>query len=138
MSELPLVQPDQAAVLALDEETVFAPNGIVSRTLLRLPSVRSVLFGFAAGQELTEHTSTQHALVLVLSGRCEFVLAGRTHVLRPGHLVYMPPGWSHAVRAVEAFSMLLILVPPTGFASERMRPLGSVREAGAGEGIASV
>jgi quercetin dioxygenase-like cupin family protein len=138
MSEVPLVQPDQAAVLALDEETVFAPNGIVSRTLLRLPSARSVLFGFAAGQELTEHTTTQHALVLVLSGRCEFLLAGRTHVLRAGHLVYMPPGWPHAVRALEAFSMLLILVPPTGSASERMRPLEAVREAGAGEGIASV
>ena len=35
MSEKPLILPDRATVLALAAETQFAPNGIVSRTLLR-------------------------------------------------------------------------------------------------------
>jgi quercetin dioxygenase-like cupin family protein len=133
MQEQPIIQPDQAVVLALEEETRFAPNGIVSRTLLRLPQARGVLFGFAAGQELTEHTSTQHALILILSGRCEFVLAGKTHALQAGHLVYMPPGLPHAVRATEAFSMLLLLFPPTSSTREILQPLRSAQETGSGQ-----
>ena len=46
------------SIISLAKETQFAANGIVSRTLMRAPNVRVVLFGFAEGQELTEHTST--------------------------------------------------------------------------------
>jgi hypothetical protein len=76
MNEQPCIDINKAQVLALDRETQFAPNGIVSRTLLKTGYSRIVLFGFDAGQELTEHTSTQHALVQVLSGECDFSLAG--------------------------------------------------------------
>ena len=79
MNEKPLAQPDSAKILSLAKETQFAPNGIVSRTLLSAAGLRTTLFGFAEGQELTEHTSTQHALVQILSGECEFSLAGQPH-----------------------------------------------------------
>ena len=112
MSEQPLVDIQQEKILSLAKETQFAPNGIVSRTLLRTPTTRVVLFGFAAGQELTEHTSTQHAMIQVLSGQCEFSLAGKPHPLKTGDLLYMPPNLPHAVRATEQFSMLLTLSKP--------------------------
>jgi mannose-6-phosphate isomerase-like protein (cupin superfamily) len=73
---------------------------------------RVVLFGFASGQELTEHTSTQHATVQVLSGECEMDLARETHHLKAGDYIYMPPGLPHAVRAKTQFSMLLTLLKP--------------------------
>ena len=76
MTEQPLMDPGKEKILSLPAETQFAPNGIVSRTLLRTANSRTVLFGFAEGQELTEHTSTQHALIQILSGECEFSLAG--------------------------------------------------------------
>jgi quercetin dioxygenase-like cupin family protein len=109
MSEQPLMDGAREKILSLAEETRFAPNGIVSRTLLRTPYSRVVLFGFAEGQELTEHTSTQHALVQILSGECEFDLAGQPHSLKSGDLVYLPPNVPHAVRATRQFSMLLTL-----------------------------
>ena len=112
MSEQPLIDPARAAVLSLEKETAFAANGIVSRTLLRTENGRVVLFGFSEGQELTEHTSAQHATVQILSGECEFDLAGETHSLRAGDYLYMPPGLPHAVRAKTQFSMLLTLVRP--------------------------
>ena len=109
MNEKPLIDPAQANSLCLAEEARFAPNGIVSRTLLSTPGLRVVLFGFAEGQELTEHTSTQHALIQILSGECEFVLAGQPRRLKAGDLLYMPPELPHAVRAVTQCSMLLTL-----------------------------
>jgi quercetin dioxygenase-like cupin family protein len=110
MNELPLIDPAQQKILALAEETQFAGHGIVSRTLFRTPTSRVVLFGFAEGQELTEHTSTFQAMIQVLSGSCEFSLAGQPHQLKTGDLLYMPPHLPHAVKATEAFSMLLTLV----------------------------
>jgi quercetin dioxygenase-like cupin family protein len=112
MNEKPIIDSAQVKVLSLAEEIRYAPNGIVSRTLLRTAHARTVLFGFAAGQELTEHTSTQHALIQILSGECEFSLAGKPHVLKAGHLLYMPPNLPHAVKALTEFSMLLTLSKP--------------------------
>jgi quercetin dioxygenase-like cupin family protein len=112
MNEQPLVDAAQQKVLSLADETQFAPNGIVSRTLLKTPTGRVVLFGFAPGQELTEHTSTQYALVQILSGACDFSLAGQWHNLKAGDALYMPPGLPHAVKATAQFSMLLTLFKP--------------------------
>lgn len=112
MSEQPLLSLDREKIISLAGETQFAPNGIVSRTLLRGPNGRVVLFGFAEGQELTEHTSTQQALIQILSGECEFFLAGKPHAMKTGDLLYMPPNLPHAVKATKQFSMLLTLMKP--------------------------
>ncbi len=112
MSEKPLIDPANEKVVSLAEETRFAPNGIVSRTLLRTDTTRVVLFGFAEGQELTEHTSTHQAVIQILSGECEFSLGGQPRGLKAGDLVYMPPNLRHAVKATRQFSMLLTLTKP--------------------------
>ena len=112
MNERPIIEASQEKLLSLAQETQFAPNGIVSRTLLKTATGRVVLFGFAEGQELTEHTSTQHALVQVLSGECDFTLNGKAHALKTGDLLYMPPGAPHALKATQQFSMLLTLFKP--------------------------
>ncbi len=110
----PSFSSDRPGVLSLPLETRYADQGIVSRTLLSTPDLRVVLFGFAAGQELTEHTSTQQALIQVLSGSCEVTLGGVARALGSGDLVWMPPGQLHAVKATERFSMLLTLARPGG------------------------
>ena len=114
MNEQPLIDAGCEKILSLPDETQYAPNGIVSRTLLRTENSRTILFGFAAGQELTEHTSTQHALIQILSGACEFSLQGVARSLKTGDLLYMPPHLPHAVKATEQFSMLLTLFKPGG------------------------
>jgi quercetin dioxygenase-like cupin family protein len=60
-------------------------------------------------QELIEHASTQHALIQILSGECEFWLAGKPRTLKAGEILYMLPHLPHAVRATSQFSMLLTL-----------------------------
>lgn len=112
MAEQPLIDARQEKIISLAAETRFAPNGIVSRTLLRTLTTRTVLFGFAEGQELTEHTSTQHALIQIVTGECEFSLAGKPHALKAGDVLYMQPNLPHAVKATKQFSMLLTLSKP--------------------------
>lgn len=115
MSEKPLIDPRREQILSLAQETQFAPNGIVSRTLFRTANLRVVLFGFSEGQELSEHTSTQQALIQILSGECEFSLNGQPHHLKAGDLLHMPPNLPHAVKATKPFSMLLTLSKPETF-----------------------
>lgn len=112
MKELPLIAPNETKVLNLADETKFADNGIVSRTILNTAHSRVILFGFAEGQELSEHTSTQHALIQILSGECDFSLDGKSHTLKAGAFLHMPPNLRHAVRAKQPFSMLLTFVKP--------------------------
>ena len=110
MSKPTLFDPAVAGVIHLAEAAQFSEAGIVSRALHDQAGVRVTLFAFAAGQQLTEHASPARALVQVLSGTCEFTLAGRKTPLRTGDLLHMPPGLAHAVLATEAFSMLLITI----------------------------
>ncbi len=130
MSEQPLIDIKRQTIISLATETQFAPNGIVSRTVLGTPDSRVVLFGFAAGQELSEHTSTQHALIQILSGECDFMLAGQSHLLKAGDLLYMPPDLPHAVKATQQFSMLLTLFKPAEAAAKK---LPAVKAAGRGK-----
>jgi len=126
MKEKPLIESGQEKIVSLPAETQFAANGIVSRTVFRGDTARVVLFGFAEGQELTEHTSTQHALIQVLSGECEFFLAGQPHALKAGDFLYMPPNLAHAVKAAKQFSMLLTLfkaAPPSEAVSKVLNNL---------------
>ena len=113
MSEQPLIDPESEKIVSLAEETAFVANGIISRTLLRTDNIRVVLFGFAEGQELTEHTSTQQAVVQILSGECEFSLAGKPRTVKAGDFIYMPPNLKHAIKATKPFSMLLTLTKPS-------------------------
>jgi quercetin dioxygenase-like cupin family protein len=121
MNEHPLIDPAKEKILSLPDEIQFAPNGIVSRTLLTTSNSRTILFGFAKGQELTEHTSTQHALIQILSGECDFILDDKKHRLKTGDLLYMPPNFPHSVKAPQQFSMLLTLLKPSELPVEMLR-----------------
>lgn len=111
MKSTALLSSDEAASLSLAESAQAVGHGIVSRTLLATPELRAVLFSFAAGQTLTEHTSTSRAVVQVLTGEGEFSVAGEPRTLRAGELLHLPPRVPHAVRAIEPLTMLLILAP---------------------------
>ena len=68
------------------------------------------LFAFDAGQELSEHTAPFDAFVQVLDGAVELTIGGEKVVAGQGETVRMPAGIPHAVRALEAFKMILTMV----------------------------
>ena len=107
MKKNTLLSPTESGVCSLLEPVKNVAHGIVSRAVLTTPGLRLTLFNFAAGQELSEHTSKARALVQILSGTCAFSVGGVVHVLKPGDLLHLPPNAPHAVTAPEAFSMLL-------------------------------
>jgi quercetin dioxygenase-like cupin family protein len=89
------------------------PDTIVSRTLVNEPGLRCVLFGFAPGQELTEHTSTMAATLHFLAGTAQVTLGDEVHEVGAGALVYMAPNLRHAIHAQEEVVMLLTMAKGT-------------------------
>ena len=114
MSSSTSFDPAHAGILHLPEIAQPSDAGIVSRMLQDADGVRVMLLAFASGQRRTEHSTPARALVQILSGSCEFTLAGKKTALRTGDLLHMPPGFPHAVFATEPFSMLVTTIRQAG------------------------
>ncbi|HET9361775.1 MAG TPA: cupin domain-containing protein [Vicinamibacterales bacterium] len=88
-------------------------QGIASRVLARTAGGNLTLFAFDAGQELSEHTAPFDAMVLVLEGTLALTIGGAVVRATPGTIVRMPAHIPHAVEALEATRMLLIMLRET-------------------------
>ena len=91
----------------LADPGLIPADGILSRTVLDTPEAKLVIFYFAQGEELSEHTAALPALIQSLSGTMRLTLGGDTHELEPGAVVHMPAHLTHAVYAETPLIMLL-------------------------------
>lgn len=96
--------------IALNACIEYAPGAVVSKTLVDKRAGTLTLFAFDAGQGLSEHTAPYDAVVQVLDGDAELMIGGQSVRTRAGELVIMPANIPHAVRAVQRFKMLLIMI----------------------------
>ncbi|MBL9175916.1 MAG: cupin domain-containing protein [Verrucomicrobiales bacterium] len=110
MKRPPLLSPESAGVLRAGTEMPPTCDAPGMQTVIQTPSLRVLRWTFARGQGLAPHSTSRQAVVQILSGSCEFSLGELVSPLVAGDLVWMPPGQTHAVRALEECSMLLTLV----------------------------
>lgn len=87
------------------------PGAIVSKVLHRGDGLDVTVFGFAAGEGLTEHTATRPAIVQVLDGRLRVTVDGESYEGGPGWWLHMATGAPHALEALEPTVMLLTMLP---------------------------
>ncbi len=102
------MNPPYAYFADLTQEARPPADGILSRTLHEDEHFKAVIFGFGAGQELSEHTSTMPAILQVLSGEAQLTLGDDTFAAAPGAFVHMPAGLCHAIRAKTPTVLLLL------------------------------
>lgn len=88
----------------------IAEESIVSRAVYNEANSRAILFGFAPGQELSEHSTPMAATIHILEGNATLTLGGDTMEAAPGTLVYMPPSLPHSVHAHGQVVMLLTMI----------------------------
>jgi quercetin dioxygenase-like cupin family protein len=104
------MSPSFTYLASLEQEAKPPDDGILSRTLYNDEQVKAVLFGFGAGQELSEHTATMPAILQFLSGEASLTLGEETREAKAGTFVHMPAGLRHAIRARIPTVMLLLLL----------------------------
>jgi quercetin dioxygenase-like cupin family protein len=102
-----------AELFTLESLVTPTAQGIASRVLARTAAGNITLFAFDEGEELSEHTAPFDALALTLSGALMLTIGGRDVRTAPQTLVLMPANVPHAVRAIEASRMLLIMLRET-------------------------
>jgi quercetin dioxygenase-like cupin family protein len=91
-------------------EVAIQTGAVVSKVIHRGPGMNVTVFGFDAGEGLTEHQAARVAVVQVLSGQLRFTVDGDELDLAPGSWLHMTPGAPHSLVAVEPTVMLLTLV----------------------------
>jgi quercetin dioxygenase-like cupin family protein len=99
-----------AELFTLESLVTPTAQGIASRVLARTAAGNITLFAFDADEELSEHTAPFDALALTLSGALILTIGGVDVRTAPQTIVLMPANVPHAVRAVEASRMLLIML----------------------------
>ncbi|HLF90553.1 MAG TPA: cupin domain-containing protein [Anaerolineales bacterium] len=86
------------------------PDSILSRTFYNGDEMKAILFGFAAGQELSEHTAARPAVLHFLSGEARLKLGEDEMEAQPGTWVHMPAKLPHSIYAKTEVAMVLLLV----------------------------
>lgn len=94
----------------LAKEAQPPEKGILSRTLFNDEKIKAVIFGFAKGEELSEHTASMPAILHFLQGEGKLTLGDDAVEAKPGTWVHMPTGQRHSIQAKSPVVMLLLLL----------------------------
>lgn len=96
--------------LVLQSLVMPTEHGIASRVLAKTSAGSVTLFAFDAGEGLSEHSTPFDALVLVLEGDVTLTIGGKAIRAISGTITRMPANVPHAVDAVGASRLLLIML----------------------------
>ncbi len=98
----------------LAAEAPIPARGILSQTLSDEGGVELVLFAFAQGERLSEHTSARPAIIHILAGEADLTAGEDAYLATAGAWLRMPADTRHSVVARTPLVMALYLLPPTG------------------------
>jgi quercetin dioxygenase-like cupin family protein len=88
----------------------FPPNSILSRTIYQDDHIKTILFGFQPGQELSQHTAAVPAVLHFLKGKAQLLLGEERQQAQGGTWVHIPAYLPHSIQAESETLMLLTLV----------------------------
>lgn len=86
------------------------PTDRKATTLIKTENVRVVRMVMAAGTEIPEHEAPGEIIVQCLEGKIEFTAMGKSQELEAGQLLYLAAEKPHAVKCVDAASVLLTIL----------------------------
>jgi quercetin dioxygenase-like cupin family protein len=92
------------------EMIAYQDGSIVSKEIIKKSSGTVTIFAFDQDQGLSEHTAPFDALVHILDGEAEISISGEPYRLKEGEMIIMPGGKPHALKAVQRFKMMLVMV----------------------------
>lgn len=101
---------NHSSVMKFAEKVEYSAEGIVSKRVIQKEAGNISLFAFDKDQKLSEHSAPFDALVQIVDGLGEVVIAGKKYKLKAGEAIIMPANVPHAVNAVEKFKMLLTMI----------------------------
>lgn len=86
------------------------PESIISRTFYTDEQLKVILFSFAPGQELSEHTASVPAIIHIITGEAQLTLGKDDYEAQAGTWAHMPANLPHSLYAKTSTKMLLIML----------------------------
>lgn len=94
----------------LSESVQYAGDSVVSKTIIKQDTGTITLFAFDKNQGLSEHSAPFDAMVNVIEGKADVIIGGKSNILSQGESIIMPANVPHALKAIEKFKMLLVMI----------------------------
>jgi quercetin dioxygenase-like cupin family protein len=88
----------------------YQEAGVVSKAIIKQSGGNVTLFAFDEGQFLSEHTAPFDAMVHIIEGNAEIIIAGTIYNVNSGEFIIMPANKPHALKANSKFKMILTMI----------------------------
>ena len=102
------VEKSQAHIIV--EIIDYVPHTVSSKTIIKKLSGNICIMSFDAGEGLTEKTSPFDTFVQIIDGNAEFVIDGKSNLLKTGQGIIIPAHRSSSVKANKRFKMILTVI----------------------------
>ncbi|MBS4015083.1 MAG: cupin domain-containing protein [Candidatus Latescibacteria bacterium] len=99
-----------AEITKLVNAVEYQKEAVVSKTIIKQDKGNVTIFAFDQGQGLSEHTAPFDALVYIIDGEANILIAGEDHLLKQGEMIIMPANKPHALMAIKKFKMMLVMI----------------------------
>jgi quercetin dioxygenase-like cupin family protein len=94
----------------LSDMLLVQSGAVVSKTIVNQKTGTITLFAFGEGEGLSEHAAPYDAYVEVVEGDLEITISGHPYTLAKGDMIIMPANEPHALKAISAVKMLLVMI----------------------------
>jgi quercetin dioxygenase-like cupin family protein len=101
-----LIPSEPENILSLAD---YSAGSIVSKIMHQSESIQITLFAMAVGEEFSQHAVTRKALVHILEGEGDFMLADKWVTFKGGDYFLMEENLVHAMTAKTNVKFLLYL-----------------------------
>jgi quercetin dioxygenase-like cupin family protein len=101
---------EEINIFNINESIGYQEGSVVSKTLIKKEAGTVTLFAFDKGEGLSEHTAPYDAMVNIIDGQAEVRVGDNTTTLKKGEMVIMPANIPHALKAIEKFKMMLVMI----------------------------
>lgn len=88
----------------------YQEGAVVSKEILNKPHATITLFAFDKSQGLSEHSSPYDAFVTIIDGTADIKVSGKGYTLNKGECLLMKANEPHAIKALDKFKMVLVMV----------------------------
>jgi len=88
----------------------YQDDAVVSKEIIKKNTGTVTLFAFDKSQGLSEHTAPFDALVYILDGKAKITISGKSSDVKTGQAIIMPANKPHALKAIERFKMMLVMI----------------------------
>lgn len=103
---------EHAKEFVLRDLVQLEPGRVNSLTLSQTPGCKITVFAIDAGEGMSSHAAAGDAMVTCLEGKGQIEIEGVAHEVSPGQTIVIPANAPHAVKALEPYKMLLVVVKP--------------------------